>query len=377
MNDRTIRNLGNLKTSASTSRVLNLMQVHDEHGQTEEWAAKPLFHCDALNRSMVMKHRLRRDEVDRFRFRRHVATKIILPIDADDLRVGGRYFFVNQVGYEKMLAEAFGIGADHPDRHTLKVIDALPGLDPFLLREQLRRNGVDAAPCYFNLSDADMKSMLSFVGREISPLIELCFGEAAGVSNDDPIAILTSKILSNSAGEDLSALGQTLKLNPEEYQEGIFCWKGFLYYKWVLAGVIKDVGNVVDAVRTAKPHGRAYTQQTIELSRVRVIVRRRIMSVCESTGAMLRFYDDAFAELTQNAQPIAFRDFLREAPNLFAKLGEQLGTLQHVVSFWNYRMGPGKPLPEPDELIDLLAEFEVSLMGRDEGPNSSYQARAA
>ena len=52
------------------------------------------------------------------------------------------------------MQEAFGVAADHPDLKTLRLIDQLPSLDPFLLREQLRRGGVDAAPCYFALSDS-------------------------------------------------------------------------------------------------------------------------------------------------------------------------------------------------------------------------------
>jgi hypothetical protein len=368
MTDRTIRSLANLRGSASTARVLNLTRVHREHGRTEAWAAEPLFRNPVLNKAMILKHRLRRDEVDRFRLRRYVATKIILPIDAEDLRVGGRYLFIGENGFESSMAQAFGIGADHPDLQTLKVMDGLPGLDPFLLREQLKRNGVTPAACYFNLSEADLSAMMAFVGEEIAPLVDLSMGPDLDLTADNPVAKLTDKILSNSAGADLSALGLTLRLAPEEYQEGIFCWKGFLYYKWVLRGVIGDVGGVMEAVRTVKPLGRPSSQQHATLNRSRETVRRRILATCESTAGMLRVYDDAFRGLTQEGRPTGFRDFLLDAPRLFAKLGEQLGSVQHIVSFWNYRMAHGKPAPAAEELIDLLADFEVSLTGRDDGP---------
>lgn len=366
MTDRTIRSLANLQGSASTARVLNLSRVFREHGHSEAWRDAPLFQNQVLNRSMVVKHRLRRDEVDRFRLRRYVATKIILPTDAEDLRVGGRYLFVGERGFEAKMMQAFGIGPDHPDLHTMKVMDALPGLDPFLLREQLRRNGVTPAPCYFNLSEADLAAMIAFVAEEISPLVDLSLGPDWDLTADNPVARLTDKILSNSAGEDLSALGLTLRLAPEEYEEGIFCWKGFLYYKWVLRSVIGDVGSVIEAVRSVKPHGRPTNQQYAALDRSREIVRRRILTTCDTTAEMLRVYDDAFRGLTQEGRPTAFRDFLRDAPHLFAKLGERLGALQHIVSFWKYRMAKGKTAPAADELIDLLADFEISLTGRDE-----------
>ena len=365
MTDRTIRNLANLSGSASTARVLNLSRVHLEHGHTDAWTEAPLFINPVLNRSLVIKHRLRRDEIDRFRLRRHVATKIILPIDAGDLKVGGRYLFVGENGFEQTMAQAFGISSSHPDMHTLQVMDRLPGLDPFLLREQLRRNGVEPAACYFNLSEADLQAMSAFVGAEISPLVDLCMGPGVDLAADNPVSVLTAKILSNSAGEDLSALGMTLRLRPEEYEEGVFCWKGFLYYKWVLGDVIGDIGGVVEAVRRCRPHGRPTNQQHVELHRAREAVRRRVLATCESTAGMLRVYDDAFRGLIEDGQPTGFRDFLRDAPHLFARLGERLGAVQHIVSFWKYRMGPEKPAPTPEELIDLLADFEASLMGRD------------
>lgn len=368
MTDRSIRNLANLRDSASTARVLNLSSVYNEHGHTEAWSAEPLFRNPALNRSLIIKHRLRRDEVDRFRLRRHVATKIVLPIDAEDLRVGGRYIFVGEIGFEATMQQVFGIGTDHPDLHTLRIINGLPGLDPFLLREQLRRNGVTPAACYFNLSEADLTAMIAFVSGEITPLVDLSMGPNADLSAENPVSRLTDKILSNSAGDDLSALGQTLRLKPDEYEEGIFCWKGFLYYKWVLSGVIGDIGAVMEAVRTVKPRGRPSSQQYVALDRSRETVRRRILVSCDSTAAMLRVYDDAFRGLTQNGDPAGFRDFLRDAPHLFAKLGERLGAVQHIVSFWNYRMASGKPTPSPEELLDLLADFESSLTNGDDEP---------
>ena len=367
MPDRSIRNLANLRDSASTARVLNLSSVFNEHGDTEAWNAAPLFRNPVLNRALIIKHRLRRDEVERFRLRRHVATKIVLPIDSDDLRIGGRYLFIGEIGFDKTMQQVFGIGPDHPDLHTLQVINALPGLDPFLLREQLRRNGVTPAACYFNLSEADLVAMIAFVSAEITPLVDLSMGPDADLSAENPVSRLTDKILSNSAGDDLSALGQTLRLKPDEYEEGIFCWKGFLYYKWVLSGVIGDIGAVMEAVRTVKPRGRPSSHQYVALDRSRETVRRRILLTCDSTAGMLRVYDDAFRGLTQNGDPAGFRDFLRDAPHLFAKLGERLGAVQHIVSFWKYRMALGKPTPTPEELLDLLADFEISLSnGEDE-----------
>ena len=365
MTERAFRNLDNLRVSASTARVLNLLRVGAEHGRTDGWRDAPLFENATLNRCLIIKHRLRRNEVDEFRVRRYVATKIILPIDGADLRVGGRYIFVDQIGFDQMLEQSLGIGPSHPDRRVLSLIDELPSLDPFLLREQLRRNGHSPDACYFNVSEADMMRMAEFVSREITPLVELSIGPDADLAAENPIARLTAKIMSNSAGEDMSALGQTLMLRPDEYEEGIFCWKGFLYYKWALQAITGDIGWVVDSVRRVKPRGRAEPDQSVAINRAKEQVRRRILLTCEATADMLRVYDDAFHGLTREGRPTAFRDFLRDAPILFARLGERLGAIQHIVSFWRFRMTGDRSAPDAEELLDLLADFETSLSGRE------------
>ena len=365
MTDRAFRNLDNLRTSASTARVLNLLRVSRDHGRTDGWRSAPMFENPTLNACLVIKHRLRRNEIDEFRVRRYVATKIILPIDAADLRVGGRYIFVDQVGFDQMLERALGIGPSHPDRKILSLMDELPSLDPFLLREQLRRHGHAPDPCYFNVSEADLIRMSDFVANEITPLVDLSMGPDADLAAENPVARLTAKIMSNSAGEDMSALGQTLMLRPEEYEEGVFCWKGFLYYKWALQMITGDIGWVVDSVRRIRPRGRVDAEQHVAIDRAKEQVRRRILLTCDATADMLRVYDDAFRGLTREGKPTAFRDFLRDAPILFARLGERLGAIQHIVSFWRYRMTGDKPAPGAEELLDLLADFETSLSGRE------------
>ncbi|WP_269514880.1 hypothetical protein [Brevundimonas subvibrioides] len=365
MTDRAVRNLANLRKSASTARVLNLLQVWRQHRDTEAWKAQPLFTNQVLNKALIIKHRLRRNEIEQFRIRRYVATKIVLPIDGADLRIGGRYLFVDQIGFEKTLEESFGISPQHPDRQTLALIDELPSLDPFLLREQLRRNGLIPAPCYFNLSEADVARMTAFVSDEIRPLVDLSVGLDNELSTENPVARLTAKIMSNTAREDLSALGQTLQLPPHEYEEGVFCWKGFLYYKWALQSVTGEIGGVVDSVQRVQASGRIDADQHAEIDRARAKIRHRILLTCEATADMLRIYDDAFRGLTREGRPTAFRDFLRDSPLLFARLGERLGAVQHIVSFWSYRTAPDKAPPNAEELIDLLSDFEMSLAGTD------------
>jgi hypothetical protein len=377
MTDRAVRNLEHLKSSASTARVLNLLRVWEENGDSApdgavrnpDWAARPIFRTAALNRALIIKHRLRRNETDLFTGRRQVATKVVIPIDDADLKTGGRYVFVNQIGFERMMMEAFGVAPNHPDIETLRLIDKLPSLDPFLLREQLRRGGLDPSPCYFSISDSDLQRMLAFVRSEIEPLVTLSLGADTIAVNSDSAGRMASKILSNTPGDQLDALRLTLRLAPEQYQEGVFCWKGFLYYKWTLAALLGEVAGVAEAVRTIKPVGKVDRAAKEYLARSRDVLRGRIIKTCDEVSRTLRVYDDAYAKLTQEGRPIAFRDFLLDAPSMFAKLGDQLGAVQHIVSYWRFRFGSSAAPVNVEELMDIFMDFETGLLGRGELPD--------
>jgi len=78
LNDRTVRNLAHLEESASTARVLNLLRVYRRRKNDPAYTEKPLFQSPTLNRSIILKHRLRRNERDLFFDARKTATKIII-----------------------------------------------------------------------------------------------------------------------------------------------------------------------------------------------------------------------------------------------------------------------------------------------------------
>lgn len=374
MSDRAIRNLAHLQESASTARVLNLLAAWKVHGETEEWLAQPLFYNPILNRCLIIKHRLRRNELDLFRRRRQVATKVLMPIDAADLKLGGRFVFVDQTNFDRCLQETFGGSFDPRDAETLRAIDRLPSLDPFLMREQLKRYGIEPARCYFDLTEADRRKMFSFVEAEVRPLVTM----SMGISGDRAAAsVLVSKILATEQTRDMEPLRTTLRLAEHEYAEGVFAWKGFLYYKWSLASILGDVRRVADEIAAIKPTGPLDGESKAYIERGRMVLRRQIIKTCEIVVATLRVYDDAYANLTQNGKPNAFREFLLDAPLMFTRLGEQVGAVQHIVSFWRFRFSLGAQPVGVEELIDIFMDFEGSLAGRDEDDDTVTPGRRA
>jgi len=79
--------------------------------------------------------------------------------------------FVGQKGFEEIVRD---VGNYHDeealkrDLGVMRLIDDLPSLDPFLLREHLRCSDVHADACYFAISETDRRRMHDFAARELS-----------------------------------------------------------------------------------------------------------------------------------------------------------------------------------------------------------------
>lgn len=358
--DRAVRNLGALQKTASTSRVLNLIAIEATYGRDPEYAAQPFFKSKVLNTTVVLKHRLRADERYLFDDGRHTATKIIVPFERSDLRLGGRSVFVGQRSWIDLITEV-GAGASEAMRDValMEALDELPSLDPFLLREHLKRRGFDIARCYFAISPSDLTLMQNYVSGEISKLIDLAYENGGGETMTTKLVEL---LLSSDNDARLEPLRVTLRLEGESYREGVFCWRGFLYYKWVLSTLWPKLEEVMAEAPKLKVTGPRDAELLGYLDEARVRLQQRIDAQRREVLQTLKVYDDAFRGLTINQQPLGFRDFLLKAPSMFLTLGDKIGVISHIASFWRYRFPKGRPLIlDLNEAVDIIQEFEIGL----------------
>ena len=363
--DRSVRFLSALG-GASTSRVLNLYRISADHADDPEHAEKPLFLSALINRSFLLKHRIRADEAYLFPCPKAVATKIIIPFDFSDLRAGGRSLFVDQRGYCDMLRSAGNYSGDALDRDlwVLRLMNAVPSLDPFLLREHLRNNNIEVSPTYFAISEGDQTLMYDFVRKEMSRLVVLAGGGDASGSR------LVTAMLSNRIDEKLEPLRLTLGLTGNDFREGVFSWRGFLYYKWSMGKFWPDVMGVLRDINAIQPVGGQTPEQKVYLASARRNIIDRVRDNGNEVNKALAVYDASFGDLVENQSPRKFRDFLLSAPYMFLELGEKLGAISHIVSFWRYRFSPGSAQIDSEELAAIFQDFSSGFGEKLKGENS-------
>jgi hypothetical protein len=353
--DRTIRLLASLD-GASTSRVLNLSQIARAWSDDPEYHEKPLFLSPIINTAFILKHRTRSDESYLFASPRSVSTKIIVPFDRADMRAGGRSFFIDQRGFIENLREAGHYKDEKLERDVvvLRLLNAIPSLDPFLLREHLRNNGIDVAACYFAISPGDQERMHTFVSDELWQLVQL----AGGGDQNGSTGRMVTAMLSSQVDEKLEPLRLTLGLGADDFREGAFSWRGFLYYKWAMQNFWPDVMGILREIKEIRPTGPIDVEQRTYLTQARRSIIEMVRDHGQHVSKVLNVYDASFASLVASQSPKTFRDFLLSAPHMFLELGEKMGAISHIVSFWRYRFPKDRPaMVDAEELSTIFQDF--------------------
>ncbi len=105
-------------------------------------------------------------------------------------------------------------------------------------------------------------------------------------------------------------------------------------------------------------------------------ILRAVRVNSDAIARIVGVYDHAYDGLVERSQPQTFRQFLLGAPSLFLELGDKIGAMSHVSSFWSYRFPPGMPrVADAEELTLILHDFVQSLVvswtqGGDEWPTA-------
>lgn len=360
--DNGVRSIAVLNDNGASSRVLNLRRAHSAMRRQHIPVIAPFFTAPVLQDAIIVKHRLRPHEKALFTESRSVATKLLLPLDKVDLRAGAWSIFVGEERFEEAVLRQTGIDLRHgsSDRLTLDIIDHLPSLDPFLLREKLRYAGIRPQQEYFSVSSSDLLRMFDYVRKELSPLARLSTGEAEHAHGRR----LADKILNGDGGDEMDLLRQGFALSDSDFSEGLFAWRGFLYYSWRLSEMNNALSMLSIALFRIRPSDTPSrsTHDSIERGRrsVSLLLSRNI----DFAQGLVQTYKTAFNELVSSKDIAMFREFLLAAPLLFTELGQCIGALDHIDSFWRFRFPTSKPaLVSSEELAQLFLEFEDSLSG--------------
>ena len=155
-----------------------------------------------------------------------------------------------------------------------------------------------------------------------------------------------------------------------------------MYYKWCASDLLPKISAVSREIIAIRA-GRA--NRADELSYIvaakRQLMARIGMNIRDVTKT-LATYDSFYSDLVTHGQPKSFREFLLCAPHMFTELGEKMGALGHITSFWRYQF-PKKTIAAVDaeHLALIFHDFMVGVgastdaNAQDSQPLEGYESR--
>src|SRR6185503_3756525 len=86
---------------------------------------------------------------------------------------------------------------------------------------------------------------------------------------------LVDKLLSNAPDSGFAPLKDTLNLTDRQYSEGVFGWRGFLYYKWVCSTLGESSGSLLDDILKVRGRGPMDPEAAAYVSAAKSRIGRR------------------------------------------------------------------------------------------------------
>ena len=159
-----------------------------------------------------------------------VNTKLYFPYDANNIYAGGQSIFFNEETFLTTLREHIGWDASlNPDDYAsdlkiLEVLNSMPTLDPFLVRDKMEKEGVGCDERYFASQPEEWAEIQVHIRSKLEPMILLALqGQKGG---RDQVKKFVDKIWHADDLSDLVPLIKAFRLPVDKTGEIFYAWKG-------------------------------------------------------------------------------------------------------------------------------------------------------
>lgn len=293
-----------------------------------------------------------------------VGTKLYIPYNQENVYEGGRTVFFHDPQLLQVLNELFGLrgaGIEDADlNHDLKILgilDRLPSLDGFLMRDALELDGVAANELYFEISDAERAVIHEFVRRKFEPLVQKACGEQSGVIGK--VNQLIDKVWEAKDKEALAPLIYAFRFPDEEALSLFASWKGINFYTFEY---FRSKGQREQFALWLRDHSapRNFLSKS-DLDHLKQQRRSTTEGLRDSWNVLetiSREYETLYASFLTTPSGVAdFISFLRRSHEIYWRMGDALSRINHAVHCWSTAMKPYPDRHLPAEKLSHLFEM--------------------
>lgn len=349
--------------NSGSTRVFNVDRLHRAVMADGAPRDEQLFRRAELHRIIFIKQALVDSSYMPERASR-IGTKLYFAFNEQNVFEGGKSIFAGDPQFDD--AMAFQLGFDRSrkvedyvrDRDVIQILDSLPSLDPFLMRDRLAAEGITPHLGYFEIEEDEWRTIRDHVMRKFKPMVELAFGESDAVRTAARLRSLVQKIWEAKDMDSLRPILDAMELTDEEAPKALQAWKGVIYYDHRLTKLEDRVKVLATWLnKSATPTDVVPRELRKLLEEIRFAVRQLVRDRWQRARERLKEYNEAYGALfIERRSPGPFMAFLGNASDIFNELGDELSRLDHAAEVRRYvadRHFGGRLKYEP--LHDLLS----------------------
>ncbi len=289
-----------------------------------------------------------------------VGTKIYFPFNDPTIYEGGRTIFIHDKHLESAILGQYGENAVTKDAlaediKVLRILDKLPSLDPFLLKDIFLRYKMTVNEDYFEVSQAAWEEIETFMLLRFEPLVKAAFPEV--MSSDEKARLLIDKMWEARDMEALKPMIQAFRLPEGEALDIFSSWRGIVYYSFRYE---REQKQLVEMVRWLKendtPPAGIPNVEAKEMQNIVSSVKEQLRTEWQKAEDYVRDYQDSYDKMFKHrTSSSGFLNFLRNSNKIYWDLGNCLGRTNHAIYCWDVMSSrfAGRKLPWPN-LQDIL-----------------------
>jgi hypothetical protein len=337
-----------LKLESGASRVFNCLQLtrglrerRAQQGLPDPTDAELFFASRHLNNAILIKETnlVTGSSTDPFEAALPIRTKLFIPYNVENPYEGGQSTFTDEAKFEEALEYVVGTGGASPlqfqrDLEKIRLIEKLPSLDPFLLRDRLHLGGLSVNDAYFRLSMEDWANIRRYIRSRFELMAGFAFGE--GGAKPELVDRLVDRIWEAQELEALHPLLLAFGLPVDKAGEFFQCWKGIAYFEYEFNRNSERMRGFSTWLQSGQPRGFIHRADAEMLDQDRAQVRAQIRTLIGSTLSILKEFNDSFDKLfrdRESARP--FAQFMLNSRSHFWRLGSNLNGIYHAIALWS------------------------------------------
>jgi hypothetical protein len=338
------RSLEGLAEVRANGRVLNLGAISRDLAQADPNGRAPAFFSNpALNHAIIVKHNIRDNERHLFARPQPVATKLILPIDRENLSLGGVTFMLGERQAARILRDKLGLnraagdGRAQRDLKILDILDSLATLDPFIVRERFAVDGVALPEAFVAFQLHGDHGLYEYMKSQLTPLVRLAMADKQGRASEQALERLLDEIFVESHNSKAEFLRQALRIEPDRWPTALYVWKAALFYEYRARSFEPRWRRFIDSLQNVKLYGFSALAPAEVVLRMRVDLMERALRTKGHLDRLLDTFSQAFRQdLIEQGTPEPFRDYLMTLNDKLYNFGVAYGVLEQIVGYWEY-----------------------------------------